>query len=427
MPQVLKQPNALRMFLNLEPPVVINAKVMGEEAGYIMTEIGSSGFLGLMRKLKQNRVMEFERDKEKKELYTISQIDKATISTILAGEVSAKRCNGNLTAEPVQMPEAESEPEVEYEVDEIDDKQLVPYIEGHAQLIRNHHVMLDRDLASVYGVETRVLNQQRERNPEKFPDDFAFQLSASEIEQVTSHFVMLQQDGEWFRHPPWAYTLEGCNMAATVLNTPKAVERAVKIIRTFSDLERMAHGEQPKQPRFEEMMIAFASGFKTFRGDIDQLAFQKADKVEVDDVRKNLQETRDTLAKANEKIQRYQVEINNLHFQQERHQQLDKDKHFISALLCLGTRLRTDATDDRKPEWAMWGSLVSTLNGGRSVSYEKLSLRELEVGLRAARIVVAKRAKEYPEGVRNIENSSPRLKPMLYEAMRVVSQLELTY
>jgi hypothetical protein len=110
--------------------------------------------------------------------------------------------------------------------------------------------MLDRDLARVYGVETRVLNQQRERNPDKFPEDFAFQLSDSETFDWLSQNVIPRDKLGGYN--PWAYILEGCNMAATVLNTPKAIKRSVQIIRTFSDLERMAHGEEPKQPNFAD-------------------------------------------------------------------------------------------------------------------------------------------------------------------------------
>jgi len=71
--------------------------------------------------------------------------------------------------------------------------------------------MLDRDLATVYGVETRVLNQQRERNPEKFPEDFAFQLTDDEVKDFESQnaiqkSLMLGRRGE----NPWGYTLEGC-------------------------------------------------------------------------------------------------------------------------------------------------------------------------------------------------------------------------
>ena len=106
---------------------------------------------------------------------------------------------------------------IEEPVENITDTELVPYIEGHAVIIRNQRVMLDRDLAKVYGVETRRLNEQRERNPDKFPEDFAFQFTPNEISQN----AMLS--GMKFTHPPWAYTLEGCNMSATVLNTPKAV------------------------------------------------------------------------------------------------------------------------------------------------------------------------------------------------------------
>jgi len=131
-------------------------------------------------------------------------------------------------------------------------------------------VMLDRDLATVYGVETRVLNQQRERNPTKFPEDFAFKLNDTETDNWLSQNVIPKD--KLGGHNPWAYTLEGCNMAATVLNTPKAVKRSVQIIRTFSDLERMAHGEEPKQPGFAEMMQVLIEQNKMSNNNIAQLS-----------------------------------------------------------------------------------------------------------------------------------------------------------
>ena len=74
-------------------------------------------------------------------------------------------------------------------------------------------MLLDRDLAKVYGVDTERLNQQRTRNPEKFPEDFAFQLTNNETDDLRLHFA--SAISAMSRVNPWAYILEGCNMAAT--------------------------------------------------------------------------------------------------------------------------------------------------------------------------------------------------------------------
>lgn len=139
---------------------------------------------------------------------------------------------------------------------EILDVNVVSYVKTNSLIIRNERVLLDFDLAKVYGVETRRLNEQRERNPERFPADFAFQLNDDEMTNVISQNAIFES--KKFTHEPWAYTLEGCNMASAVLNTEKAVKRSVQIHRTFSDLERMAHSEKPKQSGFVELMQMIA-------------------------------------------------------------------------------------------------------------------------------------------------------------------------
>ena len=81
-------------------------------------------------------------------------------------------------------------------------------------------------------------------NPDKFPPDFAFQLSDEELRSQNATAISPMS-----RYNPWAYTLEGINQSANILNSPEANRRSVQIIRIFSDLERMAHGEEPKDDR----------------------------------------------------------------------------------------------------------------------------------------------------------------------------------
>jgi hypothetical protein len=112
--------------------------------------------------------------------------------------------------------------------------------------IRGHRAMLDRDLAEVYGVQTRVLNQAVRRNADRFPEDFAFQLSLEEAEEIRrsrSQSVTLKR-GQNVKYRPWAFTEHGAIMAATVLNSQQAVEMSVFVVRAFVRLREFARGHR---------------------------------------------------------------------------------------------------------------------------------------------------------------------------------------
>ncbi len=96
-------------------------------------------------------------------------------------------------------------------------------------------MILAQDLASLYGVETRHLNQQIKRNLERFPSDFMFQLTVDEIDtsqSLRSQIVILKQ-GQHLKYRPYAFTEHGAIMAANVLNSPKAVAMSVYVVRAF--------------------------------------------------------------------------------------------------------------------------------------------------------------------------------------------------
>ncbi len=96
--------------------------------------------------------------------------------------------------------------------------------------------MLDRDLAEIYGTETKRINEAAKRNPDRFPCDFRFQLTRAEMETLRSQNATFQWLQE-VKYLPWAYTREGCNMMSACLETPVAVERSVFIMRAFSAME----------------------------------------------------------------------------------------------------------------------------------------------------------------------------------------------
>ncbi len=104
--------------------------------------------------------------------------------------------------------------------------------------IRSHKVLLDADLAALYGVETRVLNQAVKRNPDRFPEDFWFQLTLAEAEvarRSRSQIVILKR-GQNIKYLPHAFTEHGAIMAATILNSSEAIAMSVFVVRAFMQM-----------------------------------------------------------------------------------------------------------------------------------------------------------------------------------------------
>jgi hypothetical protein len=108
---------------------------------------------------------------------------------------------------------------------------LVARIEDMIFLIRGQRIMLDSDLARIYGVTTKQLNQQFRRNRERFPSDFAFELTNQELTQMRSQIVTASKRN--IRHMPVAFTEHGALMLASVLNSPVAIEASVRVVRAF--------------------------------------------------------------------------------------------------------------------------------------------------------------------------------------------------
>jgi hypothetical protein len=104
-------------------------------------------------------------------------------------------------------------------------------------LIRGKKVMLDRDLAELYGVETRVLNQAVRRNEKRFPDDFMFQLTEVEFKNLISQNVTSSWGG--IRKLPLAFTEQGVAMLSSVLNSETAIEVNIQIIRIFTRMREL--------------------------------------------------------------------------------------------------------------------------------------------------------------------------------------------
>jgi len=106
-------------------------------------------------------------------------------------------------------------------------------IEHKILLIRGEKVIIDADLAALYGVETRSLNQQVIRNLDRFPGDFMFRLTRQELRALISQFAISNGGRGGRTKCPYAFTEHGAIMAASVLNTPRAVEMSVFVVRAF--------------------------------------------------------------------------------------------------------------------------------------------------------------------------------------------------
>lgn len=106
-------------------------------------------------------------------------------------------------------------------------------------LIRGNKVMLDRDLAELYDVETRALNQAVRRNEKRFPEDFMFQLTTEEMKNWKSQIVMSNREKMGLRKPPLAFTEQGVAMLSSILSSDRAIMVNIQIIRVFTRMRKL--------------------------------------------------------------------------------------------------------------------------------------------------------------------------------------------
>ena len=141
-------------------------------------------------------------------------------------------------------------------------------IESRILLIRGHKVMIDADLAAVYGVTTKRLNQQVKRNIERFPEDFMFQLTAEEKNKVVTNCNHLKKL-KFSKALPYAFTEHGAIMLASTLNSPIAVKSSIHVVRAFVRLreilathKELAHKLEQLEKKYDHQ---FASVFDAIR------------------------------------------------------------------------------------------------------------------------------------------------------------------
>lgn len=131
---------------------------------------------------------------------------------------------------------------------------LLPHIESRILVLRNQRVILDADLAALYEVEVKRLNEQVRRNPERFPMDFMFSLEADEWQALRSLFATLKTGrGQHRNYLPYAFTEYGAIMAATILNSPRAIEVSVFVVRAFVHLRELALTHKDLAKRLDDL------------------------------------------------------------------------------------------------------------------------------------------------------------------------------
>jgi len=128
---------------------------------------------------------------------------------------------------------------------------MLERIEERILEIRGKKVMLDRDLAQLYGVETRTLNQAVNRSLERFPNDFVFRLTPKEDEGLRSQVVISNRGGRRFL--PYAFTEHGILMLANVLRSERAVQVSIQIIRVFARMREMVQGYRELIERIQKI------------------------------------------------------------------------------------------------------------------------------------------------------------------------------
>jgi hypothetical protein len=143
-------------------------------------------------------------------------------------------------------------------------KDLIPAerIENKILLLRGQKVMLDRDLADLYGLRTSILKRAVTRNAERFPDDFMFLLNAEEVANWRCQFGTSNSDRMGLRYAPMAFTEQGVAMLSGVLHSPRAIQVNIAIMRTFAHIRQMLASHADLARKLEELEKKYDKQFR---------------------------------------------------------------------------------------------------------------------------------------------------------------------
>ena len=147
----------------------------------------------------------------------------------------------------------------------------IQFVERRIYLIRGHKVMIDEDLAELYGESTKRLNQQVNRNRKRFPEDFMFQLTTEEAENLRSQIVTSRSRHGGRRSLPYAFTEHGVAMLSSVLNSEQAIEVNITIMRAFIRLRQLLESNEELNRKFAAVIRKLSTHDKYFQVVFDEL------------------------------------------------------------------------------------------------------------------------------------------------------------
>lgn len=150
-------------------------------------------------------------------------------------------------------------------------------IETKILFIKGKKVIMDRDLAVLYGVETRVLNQSVKRNIKRFSEDFMFQLNGKEMRNWTSQIVITNRDKMSIRRRPLAFTEQGIAMLSSVLKSERAIQVNIQIMRTFTKLREMLATNKELREKIEKLEKEYDNRFRVIFDVIKKLLAQESE------------------------------------------------------------------------------------------------------------------------------------------------------
>jgi flagellar capping protein FliD len=147
----------------------------------------------------------------------------------------------------------------------------VESITSRIYFIRSQKVMIDRDLAELYGVETKQLKRAVKRNIDRFPIDFMFEMTEEELSNWRGQFGTSNSIKMGLRYSPMAFTEQGVAMLSSVLNSKRAIQVNIQIMRTFTRLREMMAGHKDLQKKIEDMEAKYDKQFRVVFEAIKQL------------------------------------------------------------------------------------------------------------------------------------------------------------
>ena len=140
-------------------------------------------------------------------------------------------------------------------------------------IVKNQRVMMDFDLAEIYGVETKRLKEAVRRNVERFPEDFMFELTQHEFQNLRTQIASSSWGGS--RYPPFAFTEHGAVMLASVLNSETAIKASIFVVRTFVKLRQIINNYQSLSDRVDDLEDKFDVQLSHILEAIEELSEQK--------------------------------------------------------------------------------------------------------------------------------------------------------